>query len=312
MRNDRGYEGHAKSRMSRGAPRSLYRRGFWRERTFSRRAMPALCALMASFGIAACGSNESSVTTTTRQHHLMPSAHVTLSLYWIRGGEALGVSRRSFPTTESTGSTALHALLVGPNRAESAAGLASVIPRGSKLRSLSIHNGIATANFNSTFASGGGSFSVSARIAQVVFTLTQFSTVKTVLFELNGVKVTTFSNEGLVLDHPLGRVDETGLLPPIFIEEPAVGDTISSPMYLAGLSNTSEAVFQVQVIDVQGHLVANDQVKTTAGTGTWGSFETRVHLSSPAAGPGKVVAYEISARGGSRIHQIEFPVMIRS
>lgn len=268
--------------------------------------------MAASFGIAACGSNQSGVPTNTSQHHLRAPDHIWLSLYWIRNGEALGVSRRSFPTTESTGTTALYALLGGPSRAESSAGLVSAIPPGTKLLGLSINGGVATANFNSTFASGGGSFSVRARIAQVVFTLTQFSTAKTVLFELDGVKVSTFSSEGLVIDHALGRADETGLPPPIFIEEPAVGEPIGSPMYLAGRSNTFEAVFQVQVIDAQGHLVADDQVKATAGTGTWGSFETKLLLSSPAAGLGKVVAFEISAKDGSRIHQIEIPVMIRS
>ena len=311
MRHDRGLGDHDAPRKWCDTPNPLHRRSSWTGNTFNRYAIPALCALVASFCLAACGGHVSSVTTTTAPQHLRSSAHTTLSLYWIRSGEALGVSRRSFPTTASAGSTSLHALLVGPNREESSAGLASTIPRGSKLLGLSIHDGIATANFNSAFASGGGSFSVNARIAQVVFTLTQFSTVKTVLFELNGVKVTTFSNEGLVIHHALGRADETGLLPPIFIEEPAVGDTMGSPMYLAGRSNTFEGVFQVQVIDARGHLVANDQVKATAGSGTWGSFQMRLHLANRAVGRGKVVAYEVSAKDGSHIHQIEIPVTIR-
>jgi hypothetical protein len=251
------------------------------------------------------------VTTTTAQHQLKPSGHITLSLFWIRNGEALGVSRRVFPATESSGTLAMHALLEGPNRAESSAGLSSAVPAGSTLLGLSINNGTAIANLNSTFASGGGSFSVRARIAQVVFTLTQFASVKRVLFELNGVKVTTFSSEGLVLDHALGRSDEVGLLPPIFIEEPAVGETVSSPMFLMGLSNTFEAIFQVQVIDARGHVVADEQVKATAGTGTWGSFEMRLHLSRRAAGEGKIVAFERSAKDGSRIHEVDIPVAIR-
>lgn len=279
---------------------------------FTRRARPVLCAVVAGCGLAACGSNGSSVTTTTTHTHVRPAAHVTLSLYWSRSGEALAVSHRSVPATESNGSTALRALLSGPNHGESSAGLTSAVPSGSKLLGLSINNGIATANFNSAFASGGGSFSIRARIAQVVFTLTQFTSVKTVLFELDGVKVTTFSSEGLILDHPLGRADEQGLLPPIFIEEPAVGDAIRSPMYLTGVSNTFEAIFQVQVIDSHGHVVADDQVKATAGTGTWGSFEMRTPLSRSAVGPGMVLAFEISPKDGSRIHQIEIPITIRS
>jgi hypothetical protein len=276
---------------------------------FGWNAIVALCALLASVALAACGDDRSPVTTTTTQHHHSPSPHITLSLYWIRDGEALGVSHRSFPKTESSETVALDALLSGPSQTEVSAGLSSAVPKGTKLLGLSTKKGITTANFNSTFASGGGSFSVRARIAQVVFTLTQFTSVKTVLVELNGVKVNTFSSEGLILDQPLSRASQQDLLPPIFLEEPAVGDTIHSPLYLAGLSNTFEAVFQVQVIDSQGHIVADQQVRATAGTGTWGSFEVRLHLNAPS-GPGKIVAFEMSPKDGSHIHQIQVPVTI--
>ena len=50
------------------------------------------------------------------------------------------------------------------------------------------------------------------RLAQVVYTLTQFPTVSAVRFSLDGAPVDVFSSEGIVLDHPVGRTDYEDLL----------------------------------------------------------------------------------------------------
>jgi N-acetylneuraminic acid mutarotase len=49
------------------------------------------------------------------------------------------------------------------------------------------------------------------RLAQVVYTLTQFPTVRRVRFALDGTPVNVFSSEGIVLDHPVGRGDYANL-----------------------------------------------------------------------------------------------------
>jgi germination protein M len=239
-----------------------------------------------------------------------PAPLVTVSLYWVRGGESLGVSHRSIPATANVGAAAVNALFAGPSGSESSAGLASVVPGGSKLLGLSITNGVATANFNSTFASGGGSFSTQARIAQVVFTLTQFPTVQRVLFQMNGATVTTFGSEGLILDHAVTRSDETSLLPSIFLEDPAVGDSVHSPLQVTGMANTYEATFQVQLVDAAGQAVVDHYVMATAGTGTWGTFDASFPYTTSATGTGKVVAFEISAKDGSHINQVDVPLTV--
>jgi len=251
-----------------------------------------------------------SSTSTPGPSTTAPMAPVTVSLYWVRGGTSLGVSHRSIPATPGIGSASVNALFGGTNSTESSTGLTSTIPTGSKLLGLSIANGIATANFNSAFASGGGSFSMQARIAQVVFTLTQFSTVQKVLFQLNGVTATTFGAEGLILDHPVGRSDEVSLLPPIFVENPAVGDSVHSPLHVTGMANTYEATFQVQLVDAAGHTVVDHFVMATAGTGTWGTFDATFKYTTASAGPGKVVVFEISAKDGSHINQVDIPLAV--
>ncbi len=54
---------------------------------------------------------------------------------------------------------------------------------------------------NAAFATGGGSFSMLARVAQVVFTATQFSTVERVVLLLEGRPIEALGGEGLVLRH---------------------------------------------------------------------------------------------------------------
>ncbi len=49
------------------------------------------------------------------------------------------------------------------------------------------------------------------RLGQLVYTLTQFPTVKRVRFSLDGAPVNVFSSEGIVLDHPVGRADYANL-----------------------------------------------------------------------------------------------------
>jgi len=57
-------------------------------------------------------------------------------------------------------------------------------------------------------------------------------------------------------------------IPPIFLESPAVGDTVHSPLHVTGLANTYEATCQVRLVDAAGRMVVDHYVMATAGTGT--------------------------------------------
>ncbi len=108
---------------------------------------------------------------------------------------------------------AVRALLAGPTLDERAAGIATAIPADTRLLGISIARGVATVDLTSEYQSGGGSLSMEVRLGQVVYTLTQFPTVRGVLFELDGAPVNVFSSEGIVLDHPVGRADYRDLRP---------------------------------------------------------------------------------------------------
>jgi len=146
-----------------------------------------------------------------------PNAPTTLTvrLAWVEAGEnALGVER-SIPYTQAVATAAMNALLEGPTPQEQATwpAIGTAIPAGTKLLGLSVADGVAKVDLSEEFESGGGTFGVTARLAQVVYTLTQFPTVQAVEFYIEGVRVEMFSSEGLILEGPQTIEDYEHLLP---------------------------------------------------------------------------------------------------
>src|SRR6478672_298658 len=190
------------------------------------------------FVVAGCGSEKAvslgpaggktGSTATTEPTGTVPTS-VSLEV-WFLDGEQLVRQTRSLESTPLVATAAMKALLAGPSPAELASGLGTSVPAGTKLLGISIKKGVATVDLTSQYQSGGGSLSMKARLAQVVYTLTQFPTVRAVLFHLDGEPVNVFSGEGIVLDHPVGRKDYEDLLPVISVDKPAPGDRVSSPV----------------------------------------------------------------------------------
>ena len=141
---------------------------------------------------------------------------------WRSGGRdaLIGAARLGRParlSDEQVGQVET-ALLAGPTKAEAGdRTITTAIPDGTTLNGVSIKNGIATVDFSTEFDSGGGTASMRYRLAQVVYTLTQFSTVRSVVFQVEGQTVTVFGSEGIVLDDPSKRADWTDELPAIFV-----------------------------------------------------------------------------------------------
>jgi hypothetical protein len=219
---------------------------------------------------------------------------------------------REIPHTQGVGAAALKELLEGPTEAELGArpAMYTTVPEGTRFLGLRIEAGIATVNLSREFESGGGSASVLGRLAQVVYTLTQFPTVDGVRFELDGVPVSTFTGQGVILDSPVDRDDYTDFLPAVFVDRPAWGGVLGSPARLVGVANVFEATFQVRINDAAGRSLANGPVMATCGTGCWGTFDVTVPYSIGTAGWGTLQVYELSAQDGSVINLTEYPVWL--
>jgi hypothetical protein len=174
---------------------------------------------------------------------------------------------RSLVATEAVGAAALQALAADPG---------SEVPPN---LSLKIVDGDAQVT---------GAPLTPAALAQVVYTLTQFPTVKTV----NGKT----------------RADVEGFAPSILVVQPTAGETVTSPLRVTGTANTFEATFEYDLKDANGKVLSHHFEMATSGSGQRGTFDFTIPFTVDSAQDGTLVVFESSAEDGSRIHIREIPL----
>jgi hypothetical protein len=231
-----------------------------------------------------------------------------LKVYYLRGEKLVSVQRSPVVMADAIAGFSIRALLQGPDGSERAAGLSTTIPTGTQVNGITIHNGTADIDLSAAYASGGGTLSMTARLAQVVYTLTQFPTVQRVTFRLDGTRVTAFGGEGIVLDKPVTRARFAELLPPIFVDTPARGATVRSPVRVSGLADVFEGQFTVEVRTAAGRVLARGSGH--AAMGTYAPFSLDLTWQVRHTEAGSVVAYARSAKNGSVIDLVTVPVTL--
>lgn len=275
-------------------------------------AAPMALVLVLAVGLSACAgedagpaasppSTASATAPASPSTTVGPAETVTLALYFLRG-DRLGVAHRLVPATTMPATAAMTLLLEGPDARERTAGLTTAVPAGTRLGNVAIADGVAHVDLGGRFAAGGGSASMQARVAQVVYTLTQFPTVHAVRFLIDGRPVETLGGEGLVLDTPQRRADWERLLPAIFVETPAVGDTIRSPTRVTGSASVFEGTFVLELVRRDGTVLARETVTASEGAPGRGSFAARLRF----VGSGAVIlrAYQVSMEDGTPLDEV--------
>lgn len=219
---------------------------------------------------------------------------------------------RTVPQTQAVGRAAMLQLLDATFilSLTSRPGLSSAIPDGTRLLGLSIEHGIATVNLSGEFATGGSLDSIYQRYAQVVYTLTQFPTVSAVLFQLDGLDSPAFLPSGIGSGSPAMRASYFDLLPAISIDDPAWGGSLRSGDHVTGSADVFEAQFRLMALDAAGRALADMPVHATCGTGCRGSFDATVAFTVTTAQRGTLRVFEPSAKDGSPINVVEYPVWL--
>jgi germination protein M len=174
----------------------------------------------------------------------------------------------------------------------------------------SLEDGVLTVDLPAEFEADGGTLAMTLRLAQVVFTATQFSEVDSVLFMIEGGVVDAFSSEGVILDGPQTREDYVDILPLIFLDSPAIGSSVSSPFGMNGLANAFEATVHFEIVDGSGAVIQSGFTTATCGTGCWGTFAAEAPFSVPNEMPGEIVVYEEAALDGSRVNEVRYAVTL--
>jgi hypothetical protein len=236
-----------------------------------------------------------------------PAREIGVQTWFSRNGK-LFVTQRTVPATTGVGRAALDRLLTGPSAAENAAGLRSQIPAGTTLRGLRISAGIATADLSSSFESAASPSAMPLRIAQVVYTLTQFPTVTGVRFAIDGQGKTVVG--GVPVQSPQTRAMYGGYLPAITVQSPVIGAQVGSPVAVSGTADVFEATVSVRILNSAGHEIARTFTNASCGTGCRGGYSVTIPYSVPRTQPGTIVVFESSAKDGQPVNVQQIPVTL--
>lgn len=249
--------------------------------------------------------------TTSAEGETVPAPGVVTYQVWWANTEGLFVSYRTQNRTPRVGTAAIEAVLEGPESFEQDYGLSTSVPEGTQLLGLTIEDGIARVDLTSEFESGGGSASMQMRLAQIVYTITQFPTVTGVLFSLDGEPIDVLGGEGVVIDHPLTRRDYADLLPPILVAGPTFGQPVASPVTIRGSANVFEANVSVKVLDANENVLAETFTTATCGSGCRGTYRVSVPFEVDREQDGWIVVHDDDAAGvGRPPHEVRIPVRL--
>jgi germination protein M len=245
-----------------------------------------------------------------------PTETMVIRAYYVFEGdvgvEGLVPTLRVVPKTTGVARAAMTALLDSDKVRDTYPQIATAIPAGTKLLGISIKNGVATVDLSRDFESGGGSASAFFRLGQVVYTLTQFSTVRSVLFQVEGETVTTFGPEGIVLEGPQARRDFRDQLPTIFVDRPAFGAAAGNPARVTGSADVWEATFRIAILDASGKVIVDQHTMANCGAGCEprGTFDVTLRYDVAKAQWGRLRVYYGSAKDGSPQGIRDYPVWL--
>ena len=253
---------------------------------------PILVLALLAVGLAACGGSETSgedapatstrtVTTTTTSAPpplTETQARTPLVVYYLRDGR-IAPARVTVESTPAVAHAALDALGDEPP-----AGYSSDVADAGDL-DVRIEDGIARLDWGDETLSHAGA-------AQVVYTLTQFPTVRAV-------------------ELPDGRQARRAafedVTPLILIDKPLPGDTVRNPLGVAGTASVYEATLVVELVQ-EGKVLEKQTVTASTGAPYRGSFSTT--FETTAGGDASIVAFSPSAADGSEQHRVEVPIHI--
>jgi hypothetical protein len=221
--------------------------------------LAALAALAAG-----CGSTSTAPepVTTTTVVTTVTAKPIVLTVFKVDGG-LLRPSVEHVPATTAVAKAALHALGIDVD--------------------VTISDGTATVALD---------HATQDQAAEIVYTLTQFASVK---------RVDVGGRAGLTRD------DFASYVPPIFVESPAAGAEVAGTFHVSGTASVFEATLVVQLVR-DGKVILKQSVTASEGAPGRGTFDTTVHATPGAV---TVAAFSPSAADGTPQHEVDVPVTIR-
>lgn len=125
-------------------------------------------------------------------------------VYWLKSS---GSQIKLVPSPVDSGTTAapLRATLTQLLAGTSNTALTTTIPKATKLRSVAVRADGIHVDLSQSFQAGGGTSSMTARVAQVLYTATSLNPDAPVWLSVEGKPLESLGGEGLLLEQPMTR-----------------------------------------------------------------------------------------------------------
>jgi hypothetical protein len=149
----------------------------------------------------------------------------TGTVYMVRKGRLFPVSGQ-LPSAPTRPEALLAGLLQGPpaeilTPEGKPIAVTSAIPTDAQATGVGVVGNVATVDLSQEFKRGAAGRTLALRVAQIVYTLTEDSTIQSVLFAFERTQAPVINDRGQVLERPVGRKDYVGFAP---IEENGAGE----------------------------------------------------------------------------------------
>jgi len=225
---------------------------------------------------------------------------LSLAVYYLRtfqGRRYLAPEWHAVPHTRAVATAAVGELLGGEPLSE---GSRPPFPAGARLRSLEIVDGTATVDLSRSAFRGGSGPARRWPLQALVYTVTQFPTVKRLV-----VKV-----EGRALDGPLAR--DPALLVPIALVEPAPGTLVEGDrLVVRGEASVYEGTVSLRLRDAHGRVMAQSHATAAVGAPGRGPFSGALTFTAPASSHcWTLEAFEVSPEDGQVGYTVQLPVWV--
>ncbi|GIW04739.1 MAG: hypothetical protein KatS3mg059_1359 [Thermomicrobiales bacterium] len=224
---------------------------------------------------------------------------VPVAVYFFRDGKVAPATRVEKPLSETIFDVTLKALLAGPQPDETAFGLTSAIRADTRLRGpvqVDPTTRTASVDFLRGFRSQDATLQA-RRMAQVVFTLTQFPAITRVTFLVNGKPLEALNARGRVIDGPATRDDYASLTPALLVESPGIWAAVRSPIQVSGTMPSDTASVGFRLYDRDDVLLVEGSVGFRRSRNPRRPFQLAVPYDLQTAQRGTLVIFRITADG---------------
>ncbi|OPY58142.1 MAG: Spore germination protein GerM [Pelotomaculum sp. PtaU1.Bin035] len=256
---------------------------------------------------------ETPLGTAIQQGETVPSDQKTdLAVYYVKmtASDAYLVREvHQVPYTKEVIKAALEELI---NAAPVTPGAARVLPPATKIRGITVRDGLATVDFSrDVLRANVGASGESLGIQSIINTVTEFPGVQKVSFLVEGKldqeSKNWWGHVGLY-DQPFARDVSKVYEPAIWITAPTTGQKVASPLEVRGSARVFEAAVNARLLDDSGEIMASGYANAAQGAPGRGEFILPLNFQAASPGHGKVEVFWISPKDGKELDKVVVPI----